>query len=752
MRLKLFIAVIFVPFFISQIQAAEEIAKVAKAQGQVQIQHQADVDFSSLTSGESIFDGDVVKVGSQGFCVVVFLDDKSILKIRESSQFQFMETANTRTINMEFGKVLADVKKEKKKDFRIETPVSVASVKGTQFWTVSNQMGFDKFYGLEGQVEIFNTISGQFQTLGPGQMTLSTATGQLVTSPASPEEVPDDPEAGEEPEEEPEGEVEEEEAEPEEEQIEEEIPEEEIPEEVIPEEEIPEEIPEEVPEVEEEEAPEPEEEGPFNFGMGLGSVTIDGVIYNQFALRPEITFGKLGVGLDVVVYLDPQGNIRKDEWDEPTDFFDKILFVRWGERGDKFFVRYGSLENVTLGYGGLINGYSNMMEFPQVRRIGLNGGMKFGKLGTELFVANFKDFGRKGGLIGGRFTFNPWKKLSMGANIVMDVNQYSGLKDFDGDGVPDLLDDFPEDKAYAVDTDGDNIEDGSDSDADGDDILDGGTDANGDGIIDGTENVDLDGDGIADGIPFDDNVQLKPDPFNIKDETRRALGFAVDIGYPVFSSKMFSVNLYAEANILSFADNLNGIGLVPFGANTTIMKFINISFAYRIDTDYYVPGFWDQAYDLDRVAITDVDGSLEVKTKEQRLDLSEGQRQGFYGSAGLSLFDLVSGSASYTDMRSDTDTLRSFMATLIVNTDNIPKISQAFAYYQRNNDRNPFDFGNPSSNTILGYRVGYELSPGVSLVWDYRRLHADLDGDGIISKDVEGEVINIMNIETVFNF
>jgi len=730
MRLKLFIAVIFVPFLISQIQAAEEIAKVAKAQGQVQIQHQEDVDFSSLTSGQSIFDGDVVKVGSQGFCVVVFLDDKSIFKIRESSKFQFMETENTRTINMEFGKVLADVKKEKKKDFRIETPVSVASVKGTQFWTVSNQMGFDKFYGLEGQVEIFNTISGQFQTLGPGQMTLSTATGQLVTSPASPEEVPDDPEAGEEPEEEPEGEVEEEEAEPEEEQIEEEILEEEIPEEVIPEEVIPE----EVPEVEEEEAPEPEEEGPFNFGMGLGSVTIDGVIYNQFALRPEITFGKLGVGLDVVVYLDPQGNIRRDEWDEPTDFFDKILYVRWGERGDKFFVRYGSLENVTLGYGGLINGYSNMMEFPQVRRIGLNGGMKFGKLGTELFVANFKDFGRGGGLVGGRFTFNPWKKLSLGANIVMDVNQYSGLKDFDDDGVPDLLDDFPEIKAYAVDTDGDGVADEIDPDQDGD------------GYTDNSQDPD-----IINNDP--DGAELKPDPFNIGDEARRALGFAVDIGYPVFSSKMFSMNLYAEANILSFADNLNGIGLVPFGANTTIIKFINISFAYRIDTDYYVPGFWDQAYDLDRVAITDVDGSLEVKTKEQRLDLSEGQRQGFYGSAGLNLFDLVSGSASYTDMRSDGgDTLRSFMAALIVNTDNIPKISQAFAYYQRNNDRNPFDFGNPSSNTILGYRVGYELSPGVSLIWDYRRLHADLDGDGTISKDVEGEVINIMNIETVFNF
>ena len=742
MRFKLFFSLIIIPFLMNQIQAAEEVAKVAKARGQVQIKHQADVDFSSLKAGQSVFDGDVIKVGEVGFCIIVFLDDKSILKIRESTQFQFMETANTRTINIDFGKVLADVKKDKRKDFRIETPVSVASVKGTQFWTVSNKMGFDKFYGLEGEVEVFNTISGQFQSLGPGQMTLSTATGQLVTSPASPEELPDDPDdEGEEPEEEEqEEEAEEEEEAPEEEaepEVEEEVIEEEVPEEEIPEEEIPEEVPEEeIPEVEEEEVPEPEEEGPFNLGAGLGSVTIDGVIYNQLALRPEIKFGKLGVGLDLVMYIDPQGNIRKDEWDEPTDFFDKILYVSWGAKGDPFFVRYGTLENMTLGYGGLIYGYSNTMEFPEVRRIGLNGGMKFGKFGTELFVANFKDFGRGGGLLGGRITFNPIEKLTLGANIVTDINQYSGLKDFDEDGVPDLLDDFPEEGDYAVDTDGDGIADEIDPDRDGDGYTDNSQDSS---IV----NNDIDG------------TVLKPHPFDIDEEDPRSvLGFSVDAGYPVFSSKMFSINLYAEGNVLQFADDKSGIGLVPFGANATLFKFINLSFEYRMDSDYYAPRFFDQAYDLDRVAISlNADSSLSVTTKDQNLDISEGRRVGYYGAASLGLFNLVSASASYTDMSSDEgDTLRSFTAALSLNTENIPKISQAYAYYQRNNDDNPFDFANPSPNTILGYRVGYEVSKGVSLVWDYRRLHADLDGDGVISEDVEGEIINILNIETVFDF
>ena len=110
-----------------------EVAKIAKARGQVQIKHGGDdynyTKWESVKVGGSIFDGDIIKVGGVGYCIVVFLDDKSMLKIRESTQFQFMESSSTRTINIAFGSP-ADVKKDKKKDFTIETPTSVAAVKG----------------------------------------------------------------------------------------------------------------------------------------------------------------------------------------------------------------------------------------------------------------------------------------------------------------------------------------------------------------------------------------------------------------------------------------------------------------------------------------------------------------------------------------------------------------------------------------------------------------------------------------------
>ena len=76
--------------------------------------------------------------------------------------------------------------------------------------------------------------------------------------------------------------------------------------------------------------------------------------------------------------------------------------------------------------------------------------------------------------------------------------------------------------------------------------------------------------------------------------------------------------------------------------------------------------------------------------------------------------------------------------------ENIPKLSVAQAYYQRNNDKNPFDFNNPSINTVFGYKLGYEVSQGVSLIWDFRQFYRDT-GTGL-------KPIKQTTIETAFNF
>ena len=39
----------------------------------------------------------------------------------------------------------------------------------------------------------------------------------------------------------------------------------------------------------------------------MGSVTIDGKLYNQISTRPELAYGRLGIGLDVYLYFNYDG-------------------------------------------------------------------------------------------------------------------------------------------------------------------------------------------------------------------------------------------------------------------------------------------------------------------------------------------------------------------------------------------------------------------------------------------------------------
>jgi len=755
-KFKIFL---FSIMLISSMNAAP-IARVIKAVGDVFLMRLGQSDYTELAKpGSGIENGDYIRVGETGFAVIIFTDDKSIIKLKERTEFQFNETQNTRTLNMEIGTILNDIKKENRtKTFRIETPVSVASIKGTRFSAMVDPLtGVDQFIGAEGVFDVFNMVSGQTVSVSAGQKAISNAIGSLIQAPAALNEYPVDPDPDAEPQEFEEVPEETPEETPEEPTQQETQPQQETVKETV-QETTPEPTTDVVPEPES--VPEPEEPKtggeaapkPFSMGLGVGSVTIDGVIYNQLAFRPEFTFGKLGIGLDVVLYIDNDGNFRNEEWDEASDIMDKFLYIRWGEKKDPFWIKVGALENVTLGYGGLLAGYSNMMEFPSVRRVGLNTGVKFGNIGTELFLANVKDMARGGGLIGLRTDYTVSKSfpLSVGANFVMDINQFSGLKDKDGDTYPDMFDAFPDEKKYYMDFDGDGLADNhpDEYDVDGDGLPDDSTNTTaiqnywkelGLSVAnDSTEFISYFGI-----LPDGDVAEIK-DPFNLKDNKSRAMGFAFDVGYPVVQKKAFSLALYSEFNYLSFPkndpsesylgrDNLTGTGITIPGLRANILKMFNLSVEYRIKDGAFVPQFFDQSYDLNRV-IADYSGDKTyIVTKDDLLFSTEASKvstKGYFGSASANLLNIAELSASYANMKADTVEFNSFMAMINLNAELVPKLSVASAYYQRNNDANPFDFKNPSINTVIGYRMGYEISKGVSLIWDFRQYYRDT-GDGL---------------------
>jgi hypothetical protein len=374
-------------------------------------------------------------------------------------------------------------------------------------------------------------------------------------------------------------------------------------------------------------------------------------------------------------------------------------------------------------------------------------GFNFGPVGGELFMANIKEFSRGGTLIGFRSTYTVSENfpLTLGVSYVRDVNQFSGLKDKDDDYIPDIFDDFPEDNLFSKDTDGDGIADN--------DTLE--LDVDGDGLTDWIYPGMVEG--IDDTVQLDQNITLKIDPFSLENNKSNGNGFSVDIGYPVFNNKLFSFDIYSEFNSLSFPEVIStdldtfriersGTGITVPGIKTRL-AFINLSLEYRMISGSYVPQFFDQGYDLNRVSTFTIGDSTVVKTKDmlvfENMDNSN-TSTGYFGSASFNIFNVVDFVASYANMKADTVEIKSFSAYLNLNTENIPKLSMATAYYQRNNDENPFDFENPSVNTVMGYKVGYELSKGVSLIWDFKQYYQDI-GNGL-------EPIQQTTIETAFSF
>ncbi|MEE9166241.1 MAG: thrombospondin type 3 repeat-containing protein [Candidatus Neomarinimicrobiota bacterium] len=495
--------------------------------------------------------------------------------------------------------------------------------------------------------------------------------------------------------------------------------------------------------------PEKSMEGSF------GTVTIDRKLWNQFAFRPVIPMGEFGVALDIVLYMDSDGNIHRDEWDFSSlsafknTIIDKIYYIRYGSPVDPLYVRVGSLDHVTLGYGILVADYSNTIQYPQVRKVGLEYKAKSDRYGITGFVNDFKE---NVGLFGARVTTSVPGYFEIGVSLVADRNQYLGLKDRDDDGRPDLVDDFPDDKSQYLDSDGDGIRD--------------------------SEDLDIDGDGITDtlnassgwsGVPYvlDKDIRAKSEPINVKDNSDAIVGAAVDVAYPVLDSENVSVAVYAEiAKLIGKTKDPSdstevdlGVGIVPVGFVTRYGP-VRLNLEYRI-----IPGdgrfdfwYWDLSYEVERATFSQNSlGRMTIQTKESKLG-TFGKQRGFYGKFGVNLGSLVSLVTEYQNLTGqiwepDLDQFeerqnQSLKATVLLRQ-GFSRLKGASLFYYQRNVENPFEFM-ASESTVMGYRVSIELAGGLTLNYVNRRTFSDVNGDGDVSD--KGESINITTIETSFSF
>ena len=158
----------------------------------------------------------------------------------------------------------------------------------------------------------------------------------------------------------------------------------------------------------------------------FGTVVIDGDIYNQISMRPEFNYRNWGMGFDFYLYIDSNGKLYDETWkfnnakNAYRTILDKFRYIRYGYPGDELYFRVGSLTNITVGNGILVSNYSNAMEYPEEKKIGLQLGKNFqNAIGIDLTVSDFR---KTPGLIGLTLNYPVTPKFNVSLSIFISIS------------------------------------------------------------------------------------------------------------------------------------------------------------------------------------------------------------------------------------------------------------------------------------------------------------------------------------------
>ena len=109
------------------------------------------------------------------------------------------------------------------------------------------------------------------------------------------------------------------------------------------------------------------------FSSAFGFARIGGENYAGVRLNPKLRLGKLGVGFDIPVYFSlDNGKMFTNEFKGGTGLLRMISYLSYGrKKKDPVYIKVGQLKGEHIGYGSLINNYSNSMSFEK-RKTGVS--------------------------------------------------------------------------------------------------------------------------------------------------------------------------------------------------------------------------------------------------------------------------------------------------------------------------------------------------------------------------------------------
>jgi hypothetical protein len=110
-----------------------------------------------------------------------------------------------------------------------------------------------------------------------------------------------------------------------------------------------------------------------SFSGGVTYTQINGEPYVGLVLSPEFSIKKVGVGLNVpILYGLNDKSVRTEMFKDGVGVLRLVRYVRYGvQKKDPIYVKVGELNGTMIGFGSLINNYTNTASYEK-RKVGIH--------------------------------------------------------------------------------------------------------------------------------------------------------------------------------------------------------------------------------------------------------------------------------------------------------------------------------------------------------------------------------------------
>jgi hypothetical protein len=463
---------------------------------------------------------------------------------------------------------------------------------------------------------------------------------------------------------------------------------------------------------EKKEAPKPANGTPgVTWELSAGSVTVGDEQWTRLAFSPDIPIWKFGIGLDVELFINAKGDFsdkgwqfNKDNWVESLTR--KIKYLRFGFENDPVFVKIGALSNVTLGYGFVMDRFTNMLHYPDQKLLGvqfyLNNISPIG-ITLQTMVSDLLEFKYKGGLGAARLAVCPLKlsgvpvlsNLSIGATYGIDVNQYAPAHDWASVGDP--------------------------------------RDRNNNGVFDAAYWRSKYSPAIVDTLVAHGDADTSKFTIDTtyRDSLSRYALAAVDLGLPIITSDFLGLDVYGQAAVVAdtvmLKSNRTGWG---FGAPGVALRVgpVNARVEYRHIQGRFIPGYFGPYYLDERLQRFPLVLTKSQSVANQTLD-------GVFGTLGFNIANvlLINGTYQYLMGKNSTKDQRFELSGGIGDAlvKRIPKLTKAEVYLYKTDIGSTVmkdtlgtitydQFFDLTPSFYYGYRIGIAITQGAALIWDAR--------------------------------